>query len=193
MLEFKEWPKIPRFSKSATITEKIDGTNACVVIGDDGIEIGAQSRNRMITEADDNFGFARWVEFNKEDLLTLGPGHHYGEWWGAGIGRRYGLSEKRFSLFNVHRWRDVHGTNRHAEDDDCKRPFAPKCCYVVPILAQGELQVALRAADNLQHSGSMAAPDFPKPEGYVIYLERSYFKVVFGSTGPKSLELAVAA
>ena len=36
----------------------------------------------------------------------LGEGVHRGEWWGNGIQRGYGLQngDKRFSLFNVHRW-----------------------------------------------------------------------------------------
>ncbi len=60
------------------------------------------SRTRWITAQDDNHGFARWVEGNKQELLKLGAGRHFGEWWGSGIQRGYGLQkgEKRFSLFN---------------------------------------------------------------------------------------------
>ena len=33
MVEFKEWPKIPRgLGEQMTITEKIDGTNACIIV-----------------------------------------------------------------------------------------------------------------------------------------------------------------
>jgi hypothetical protein len=85
------------------VTEKLDGTNAQVHITDDG-RIFAGSRNRWITPDADNFGFARWVAEHEEELRALGPGSHYGEWWGSGIQRRYGLDEKRFSLFNVGRW-----------------------------------------------------------------------------------------
>jgi len=73
--------------------------------------VGAQSRNRLITPEDDNFGFARWVRDNKQALaLHLGEGIHYGEWWGSGIQRGYGLEKgtKRFSLFNVKRYADVY-------------------------------------------------------------------------------------
>jgi hypothetical protein len=79
-----------------------------------------RSRSRWITPDDDNFGFAAWVEANRDELLTLGPGRHFGEWWGSGIQRGYGLpkGEKRFSLFNVSRW----GESR------------PACCHVVPVL-----------------------------------------------------------
>ena len=35
-MEFVEFPKIPRVSRECIITEKIDGTNASVWIGEDG-------------------------------------------------------------------------------------------------------------------------------------------------------------
>src|SRR6478609_4562760 len=117
MPEFQEFPKMPRLSREVIITEKIDGTNAQVLITPEG-EIHAGSRTRWITPESDNFGFAAWVRDNREQLLQLGPGRHFGEWWGSGIQRRYGLTEKRFSLFNVKRW----GESR------------PACCHVVPVL-----------------------------------------------------------
>src|SRR6185436_16764358 len=98
--EFKPFPKIARLSREIVVTEKIDGTNAQVYITDEG-EIFAGSRNKWLTAQDDNFGFAKWVEYNKEELLKLGPGQHFGEWWGAGIQRRYNLNTKKFSLFNT--------------------------------------------------------------------------------------------
>jgi hypothetical protein len=57
-VNFQPWPKIPRLHRSIVITEKIDGTNACVVISPDGTEIAAQSRTRVITPEQDNAGFA---------------------------------------------------------------------------------------------------------------------------------------
>lgn len=36
-VEFKEWPKIPRGQNEiVSITEKINGTNACIIINDSG-------------------------------------------------------------------------------------------------------------------------------------------------------------
>lgn len=159
MIEFKEFPKIARLNREVIVTEKIDGTNAAVVISDDGGSIGAQSRSRIITVDDDNFGFARWVSENREELMRLGPGHHFGEWWGSGIQRGYGLpkGEKRFSLFNTYRW-----------SDDATRPA---CCHVVPVLCRGigvDLLV-VEAKSSLLTSGSAAAPGFMKPEGIVCF------------------------
>ena len=104
-LEFREFPKIARLSREMIITEKIDGTNAQILITEDG-QILTGSRNRWITPQDDNYGFAKWVEENKQEILKLGVGRHFGEWWGGGIQRGYNLpkGEKRFSLFNVSRW-----------------------------------------------------------------------------------------
>lgn len=155
-IEFKEFAKIPRLNRECIATEKIDGTNGVIHVGDDGT-VTAGSRSRWISMADDNFGFAAWVYKNTDDLRTLGPGYHYGEWWGAGIQRRYGLTEKRFSLFNVARWGDA-----------AVRPF---CCHVVPELARGlDIRVVTEhALAQLRLAGSLAAPGFMKPEGVVLF------------------------
>ena len=170
-IPFPEFPKIPRYNREVIVTEKIDGTNASVYIPESGTEIFAASRTRWITVEDDNHGFARWVQTNREELLRLGPGHHFGEWWGQGIQRGYGLKEKRFSLFNVHRWGDP--------------ATRPACCHVVPTLWRGNfdelgaectspsdpaqftrLELSL---EELRTLGSRAAPGFMKPEGVVIF------------------------
>lgn len=131
-ITFEEFPKIARLKRGCIITEKIDGTNAQVIITDDG-KIGAASRSRLITPDDDNFGFARWVKENEDELIKLGPGRHFGEWWGGKIQRGYGLHEKRFSLFNVSRW-----------EDPASRPA---CCSIVPILYRGDFST--RMVDEL--------------------------------------------
>lgn len=45
MIEFKPMPKIGRLSRGCTATEKIDGTNASIYIGEDG-EFLTGSRTR---------------------------------------------------------------------------------------------------------------------------------------------------
>jgi len=171
--EFKPFDSIPRLSKTIVISEKIDGTNACIHVSDDGMTVTAGSRSRWITPGDDNFGFARWVHDHTDELRGLGPGYHYGEWWGAGIQRRYGLQEKRFSLFNAGRWE----TER------------PPCCHVVPVLYRGPF--SLSAVDDelgrLAAEGSRAAPGFMQPEGIVVYHEasRQLFKKTLDGDGHK--------
>lgn len=155
-VEFKEFPKIPRLTRECIITEKLDGTNAQVYITDDG-QFLTGSRNRWITPEDDNYGFSKWAHANKDELLKLGPGQHFGEWWGQGIQRSYGMKEKRFSLFNVKRWAD-----------DSLRP---SCCHVVPLLFRGifDSQAVHLCLDSLVTEGSRAAPGFMNPEGVIIY------------------------
>lgn len=166
IVEFEAFPKIARLFREVTITEKIDGTNAQIIIDEDG-HVFAGSRSRLITPKDDNFGFAAWVDKNADDLRKLGPGRHYGEWWGAGIQRRYGLTERRFSLFNTARW-----------SDDSVRPA---CCHVVPVLYQGIMHTYAvdNAIQELRALGSKAAPGFMDPEGVIVWHEaaRQYFKI----------------
>jgi hypothetical protein len=156
MKDFEEFKKIPRLSRECFVTEKIDGTNGCIYIGEDG-EFLVGSRTRWLDEQNDHYGFFRWAMANKDELLRLGKGTHFGEWMGQGIQKNYGLKEKRFYLFNYSRW----------ADDNVR----PKCCHVVPLLYQGifdteEIEVALY---NLQTKGSVVSPGFMKPEGVVIY------------------------
>jgi hypothetical protein len=172
--EFVPFPKLSRLFRDCTITEKLDGTNACVVISDDGA-ISAQSRNRVITPDNDNAGFAAWVEANKAELAKLGPGHHFGEWWGAGIQRRYSLTEKRFSLFNTDRW----------GQDEAR----PACCHVVPVLFRGPFSTneVKHQLGRLEANGSAAAPGFMNPEGLVVFhhASRALSKVTLGGDGHK--------
>jgi hypothetical protein len=161
---FKAWPKIPRLENEVYhITEKIDGTNACVIINEQGVF--AQSRTRLITPEDDNYGFAKWVQTNAKTLIQdLGEGYHYGEWWGQGINRGYGLDHKRFSLFNPTKHSDI--------------------CYNVPYLGYTDaidLQLTIEdKKDILLQHGSCASPGYYRPEGLVIYAEKAkcYWKVI---------------
>jgi len=156
MIEFKEFPKISRFSRDIIVTEKIDGTNACICITEDE-QFLTGSRTKWITPECDNYGFARWAQENKEELMKLGIGTHYGEWYGSGINRGYGLQngEKRFALFNTSRW----------------LIDRPKCCDVVPVLWQGNFQ-NLDVNEwiiYLKEYGSKAVLGYMKPEGIVIF------------------------
>jgi hypothetical protein len=191
---FEPVPKFTCFSHGWTISEKIDGTNAAIIIvptdtfGLEGTrhesETGltptmvngprpfaihgefavlAQSRNKLIYpgKSADNHGFASWVAANVEQLIgTLGEGRHFGEWCGSGLQRRYGLEEKRFALFNTHRW---------AGTDLALKGGRLTC---VPILAEGYMDdpgwVALECMEKLKIEGSRFAPGFMDPEGVVM-------------------------
>jgi hypothetical protein len=158
--EFAGFPKLSRLNREIIVTCKLDGTNAQVHITEAG-EIFAGSRTRWITPANDNFGFAAWVEGNKEDLLKLGPGAHFGEWYGQGIQRGYGLKERRFALFNTQRWGPSEGSLE----------IPPACCRVVPVLYRGPFSQRSieECLAQLRDLGSVAAPGFRDPEGVVVY------------------------
>lgn len=177
MIEFKEFPKIARLNREVIVTEKIDGTNAQINIRsafertfEVGYDVQAEvngesvymrcgSRTRWLSLQDDNFGFCKWFYQHAPELAALGVGAHFGEWWGSGIQRGYGLTEKRFSLFNTYRW-----------TDDAARPA---CCHVVPVIYHGApkdgFAIAGHAIERLKSQGSFAAPGFMKPEGIVAF------------------------
>ena len=174
--EFSEFPKMARLSRECIITEKIDGTNAQIYITEDG-QFFTGSRTRWITPDNDNFGFSAWAHAHKEELMKLGPGRHFGEWWGSGIQRNYGLTngERRFSLFNVQRW-CLH--NQEPEQIKTADPRVvkmqeelPACVGLVPVLYRGKFQTNLcvSALSDLHYRGSQAAPGFMNPEGIVCF------------------------
>lgn len=177
MTDFVRYPKTARYSREVIVTEKIDGTNASIFIGEDG-EFLTGSRKRWITPEDDNHGFSQWAHEHKEELLTMGPGRHFGEWWGSGINRGYGLpkGEKRFSVFNVTRW--LLPGELLPEQPVSKNPqdikvwgILPPCVSKVPVLWRGafdDLDV-YEVMFLLGTTGSHAAPGFGQPEGVVVY------------------------
>jgi len=175
-IEFQEFPKIARLSRPIIITEKIDGTNGCIFIGPEG-QFLVGSRTRWITPETDNHGFAAWAYYRKDQLMTLGPGRHFGEWWGSGIQRGYGLKngEKRFSMFNVTRWCLSCQEPQEIPTGDPRltkmQDILPACVGLVPVLYEGPfLSVEIdEALARLALEGSKAAPGFMRPEGVVIY------------------------
>lgn len=215
MREFQKFPSIPRLRRDCVITEKIDGTNGCIVV-DDGLLahwetgsplgpgiavslsddtpsllVSAQSRNGWVKpgKQTDNHGFAAWVWENATELAKiLGTGYHYGEWWGSGIQRGYGLpsGEKRFSLFNTGRWTE------HA--DHSLRLFngVVPGLYVVPTLYTGIFtdHAVNTAADLLRDFGSYASPGFKPAEGLIVYHKAAgtSFKYTLDGDGHKGVQ-----
>lgn len=183
-MEFIKWPKTPRLFRDIVVTEKLDGTNSAIIIqehvpfgdaeqriaivedGDKAYAIGAQSRNRLIFpgKTTDNYGFAAWVQENAEQLFDLlGPGRHYGEWWGQGIARKYGVPYRVFSLFNTEKHRDLYDT------------VGDHFIEAVPVLYEGDFDQdeILNALRHLKEFGSVASIGFPNPEGIVVYHTQS--------------------
>jgi hypothetical protein len=193
--EFQAFPKIARLSRECWITEKIDGTNASILITEDG-QMLVGSRTRWITPEQDNHGFAAWAYAHRDELMTLGPGRHFGEWWGQGIQRKYGMKEKRWSLFNVSRWCLVGETPQRIPTGDPRivkmQDVLPACCHLVPVLYRGifTTDACEKALDWLRENGSAASPGFDKPEGIVCFHTAGnvgFKKTLIGDDVPKSL------
>ncbi|MEM9605864.1 MAG: RNA ligase family protein [Actinomycetota bacterium] len=135
-----------------------------------GLLAGSRKRWLRPEKNEDNFGFAAWVDqwqAGPSGLVdTLGPGRHFGEWYGVGIQRGYGLRERRFALFNTKRWSDV---------------VLPDGVDVVPVLHEGPFSSAVvrHEVRFMAENGSHIAPGFGNPEGVVVYHKASnqLFKV----------------
>jgi len=192
-MDFKGFGKIPRLRHDVVVTEKIDGTNAQIyivkdsdedllndwkpqfeekrIIGKDGLSLFVGSRKRWITPEEDNYGFARWVSEHAEELITfLGQGRHFGEWYGLGIGRNYGLDSKKLALFNTGRW------------GEGKQPL-PDYLQAVPELYRGPIMGGELddIMSELKQMGSILVPGFMNPEGVITYQRTAdqYFKTTF--------------
>lgn len=157
-IEFKDFGKINRLRTiEMVISEKLDGTNAQICVPEDGGPVFIGSRNKWITPDDDNAGFARWATPHLESFRALGPGRHFGEWYGLGIQRCYELDHKRLAIFNV---------NRFPEG----LPVVPENVHLVPVLYRGpfDTKVIAEVTEKLYRDGSVAVPGFKYPEGVII-------------------------
>lgn len=212
-ITFQEFPKMARYSRECIITEKIDGTNGqiyivptselscgklypdAVYIEDfsqpDSVAIFAGSRNRWVAPGYDNAGFAAWVVANGQELKKLGPGRHFGEWWGSKIQRTYGRKDRVFSLFNVNRW--VQNGDMDCDGVHCsKTGVSVACCRTVPIIAVGEFNsdIVDKSIYHLRTQGSEAQPGFMQPEGIVIWhyaANIGFKKTLLNDETPKSV------
>ena len=172
---FHHFEKIPRWTKGAAISEKIDGTNAQIHIfrpweeenpdafdiemaidvqASTGYVMLAGSRNRYITPEDDNMGFAVWCKDNAAELWKLGPGRHYGEWFGEGIQKNpLNVEGKRLAMFNP-RWADQ----------------GPDCVEVVPQLGLMQDFISIdETMEELKRHGTYVEGGSGQAEGIIIY------------------------
>ncbi len=170
-MEFKAFNKIKQLKDlNMLITQKIHGSNAQIVVycNNEGVtQVQAGSRNRWIYPHDDNFGFARFVEDNKQEIIEkLGMGIHYGEWAGPGINSGEGLKEKTLILFDTERYDPTSLPNR---------------IVLVPVLYQGMVNIGSIKTfmDELKENGSRLVPGFMRPEGVVVTVAGQRFKKVF--------------
>lgn len=157
--EFRRWSSIERLEQQITITEKVHGSNAQILVTETG-EVLAGSRERWLNRVQDNYGFCTHITEHADEIRELlGPGRHFGEWYGAGINSGYGLKEKRLALFDT-RWTD--------------KPI-PSWCDVVPVLYAGFYSSSIidETMSRLRAGGSVIQPGFIGAEGVVVRFERT--------------------
>lgn len=194
--EFHSYPKIPRYeNETFTLSEKIDGSNGVININDDG-KIIAGSRTQWLIGQDskgrniDNHGFRQWVADHHDDLLKLGVGTHYGEWYGNKINRKYGLDHNRFMLFNRTRY-ESNISKQMAIQSICpgtpstRDELFPSCCELETVLMDN---VCFNALPDLVRefcksfitNGSRHVPGFKNPEGLIVRsnLRGTLYKVI---------------
>lgn len=197
-MEFKEFSKIHRLEKTTIlITQKLHGTNASLWIqSTDGLDVSPNhlapfvtsdgkllvrpaKRTSFIDRENDNFGFAKFTEENKDALAAaLGVGTWFGEWVGPGINSGEGLTEKRLALFSVLALKDKMEQMKAGG-------LWPDKVDLVPVLFFGEsanigLEVE-KAMARLKEEGSAYVPGFKRPEGVVAQVlgTSAVFKSVF--------------
>lgn len=168
MSEFQSFPKIARYENlDVVLTEKIDGTNGCLVWTEDG-EFFVQSRNRIIMPGKntDNAGFAAWAYEHHDELLDFfGVGRHYGEWYGKGIAHGYKLDKRYFAPFNTARW-----NYQTVGDADWPEDVRPVPVLDTVPLPEIDDELAYWETE-LKVSGSRVTPEFVVPEGIMAYCD----------------------
>jgi len=113
-MQFRRYEKIHRLGKEetdgildgvCTIQEKLDGANASIWIGEDGV-LHCGSRSRDLTAAGDGFqGFCAYVEGHEgiNKLLSDWPKYRlYGEWLVYHTLQYPETAYQRFYLFDIH-------------------------------------------------------------------------------------------
>ncbi len=157
---------------------KLHGTNAGIHIDFANRVVTPQSRERVISVENDNAGFARWVEENKEGLIDElrilvldGPDGvtgvtFYGEWIGPGIQKNVGINQlphKMFALMAIaYDDQIVKG-----EDGSTRCVFYP--CNVTSAVFTGKVPGLVSVADVGYFELDI---DFAQPDAVVEILEK---------------------
>ena len=190
MSNYASFPSIERLENIyCVISEKVDGTNSLIEINEvfpvgepKEIQVRFGSRNRYITFNNDNAGFANFfrhyearfkdvaadiilkeLEVSGETLTECQeqyPLRIYGEWFGSGIQRGYGLKDKFFMPFSTF----------YAEkliEYQVPNIIKPNIMYTGKF-SQEIADICMQTLTN----GSLVIPEFKRPEGIVIHFPK---------------------
>ena len=184
---YNSFPSIERLENIyCIISEKIDGTNGLIEINETNVRFG--SRNRYISFSDDNAGFANFfrhyeakledvakdvitkeLELNGETLTSCNesyPLRIYGEWFGCGIQRGYGLKDKFFMPFS-----SFYGEK--LIEYQVPNVITPNIMYT----GKFSMEVVGTCMQQLKLNGSGVVKDYKQPEGIVIFFPKYNFRL----------------
>lgn len=130
---------------------KLDGTNAAVQLFSN--QVVAQSRSKIISTTDDNMGFAKWVESNKEAWLKAFK-HDvivFGEWVGKGVQSRTAISNIPNKVFVVFAAQLLGQDDSFIDDPEVLKSFVQGLsdAYVLPWYSEVSIDW-LAPAEELQ-------------------------------------------
>jgi hypothetical protein len=217
-VEFEPWPKIARLNREIVITEKINGTNAAILIVPlnqvDHIEhehgeIQFFDGDKHVAVVDDG-EYMPWVVYAQSRTRFITPEQDnfgFAKWVQEnaeglvetlGEGRHYGEwwgsgIQNGYGAPKGERYFSLFNTARWMMIDPWERGNTVPGLRRVPVLYTGpydQLEI-LERLDTLDASGSVASPGFKDPEGIVIYhtAAREMFKVTIkGDEAPKGPE-----
>ncbi len=197
-MKFEPFPKIPRLSREICVTEKLDGSNASVVImpckeytaggwfvNDTGLPYtdGVPTNLNHGELKNELYVFAgsrnRWISPEKDNMgFAAWVRDHAQELIeslnvGTHFGEWWGRGIQR-NYSQTERHFSLFNTKRWGTHFDDQGRVGP--CRVVPTLYQGPFNDSLErlvgvreAMSQLWMEGSVAAPGFERPEGIIIY------------------------
>lgn len=210
-IEFVPFPKIPRLNRSMVVSEKIDGTNAAILIvanadidhidrqNGSPLQLFAGDAANLVAQTDTHFVFAQ----SRNKFITPGKStdnYGFAGWVQRnaealvallGEGRHYGEwwgsgIQSAYGLNGGDKRFSLFNTGRWVAAD-LPNNFG---LGVVPVVYEGPFdnETINDVIDNLRAHGSWAAPGFMRPEGVVVYqvASRTSFKVTLeGDAAPK--------
>ena len=171
---YSSFPSIERLENIyCVISEKIDGTNGLIEINETNVRFG--SRNRYISFSDDNAGFANFFKDYEarfkdaaKDITTdkSYPLRIYGEWFGRGIQRGYGLKDKFFMPFSSF-------YSEKLIEYQVPNVITPNIMYT----GKFSMEVVDTCMQQLKLNGSGVVKDYKQPEGIVIFFPKYNFRL----------------
>ena len=173
-VNYNSFPSIERLENIyCIISEKIDGTNGLIEINETNVRFG--SRNRYVFFNDDNAGFANFFRDYEarfkdaaKDIITdeSYPLRIYGEWFGCGIQRNYGLKDKFFMPFHLF-------YSKKLIEYQIPNIVTPNIMYA----GKFSIEVVDACMQQLKLDGSGVVKNYKQPEGIVIFFPKYNFRL----------------